>query len=202
MRNAYIAVAAALMLGTAPLASAQPIARAAEAQTTRDAKSQAVTPPRPGRVERFLDMMERRGLLANLVAPRDGIGLRVGGIDEGGGLALGPSWQYSSLAGGHVQLHASAAMSIRRDREVEFGVRLPPGWRPPPGARHRHRDRAWRRRISTGSAPSRCSPTAALTRSAAVRSPPASSTHRRARWRSRPAPACCARSCTRLVAAT
>ena len=120
MRNAHIAVAAALVLGAAPLASAQPNARAVETQAVRDAKAQTPAAPEPGRVERFLNMMERRGMLQNLVAPQDGFGVRVGGIDEGGGLALGPSWQYSSLAGGQVQLHASAAMSVRRDRDYDL----------------------------------------------------------------------------------
>jgi outer membrane protein assembly factor BamA len=125
MRRLRVAVSLAVVLSATGNASAQHPTRADEARSARDAKAQVAEPPAPGAVERLFNTLEQRALLQNLLTPTDGFGLRVGGIDEGGGLALGPSWRLSSLAGGHVQLHASAAMSLRRDREVTFGVRLP-----------------------------------------------------------------------------
>jgi outer membrane translocation and assembly module TamA len=125
MRPRRIAVAAALTLIVATATYAQPPTRADETRAARDAKARAATAPDPGRVERFLNALERRALLQNVMAPPDGFGVRVGGIDEGGGLALGPIWRNTRIAGGQLELHASAAMSIRRDREIDLGARLP-----------------------------------------------------------------------------
>lgn len=125
MRRRHLACVTFALLAAAPLAQAQPSTRAAEARAAREAKAQTAVPARPGRVERFLNTAEQRGFLNGLLAPSEGFGIRVGGIDDGGGLAVGPSWRHSYLAGGHLRLHASAGVSIRRDHEVESGVELP-----------------------------------------------------------------------------
>ncbi len=124
MRTRQIAVATALMLSAAALAAAQSHTRAQDARDARDAKAHTAATPRGGRIERFLNTVERRALLQNLVSPSDGFGIRIGGIDEGGALALGPAWR-SSFANGRIVLHSSAAMSVQRDREIDFGVKLP-----------------------------------------------------------------------------
>jgi hypothetical protein len=120
MRDRRIVCFAAALLSAATLVQAQTLLPDAQAVEAGAAKTAAA--PGPGRVERFLNTLERRAVLQNLVAPPDGFGIRVGGIDDGGGLALGPVWRTSSLAGGRVQAHASAALSLRLDREVETGV--------------------------------------------------------------------------------
>ncbi|HXG86871.1 MAG TPA: BamA/TamA family outer membrane protein [Vicinamibacterales bacterium] len=108
------------------------VATPARAQTAIGT-DQATPPPaaiqtsafKPRRVERFLNALEKRALVTRLFTPADGLGVRIGGITDGSGLAVGPAWRHSYLAGGHVQAHASAALSIRQDREVEAGIVLP-----------------------------------------------------------------------------
>lgn len=125
MRTRRIAAAAALVLSATALASAQSLTRDQDARDARDAKAQTTAAARAGRIERFLKTVERRVLPQDLVLPFDGFGVRIGGIDDDDGrFALGPAWR-SSLADGHVVVYSSAAMSVRRDREIDFGVKLP-----------------------------------------------------------------------------
>jgi outer membrane protein assembly factor BamA len=125
MRPRCIPLCLAVLAGTAALAPAQEPTRAGELRQAREARTETAAPAKPGRVERFLNMIERRKLFSNLFAPADGFGVRIGGIDDGGGLALGPAWRTSKIAGGHVRAFASGAVSIRMDREVEAGFQLP-----------------------------------------------------------------------------
>jgi hypothetical protein len=120
MKHRRIACLTAVLLSAVTFAEAQP--PTPDAQVVAASEIETADGDGPGRVERFLNALERRGVLQNLVAPPDGFGIRVGGIDDGGGLALGPVWRSSSLASGRVLMHASAAVSLRLDREVETGI--------------------------------------------------------------------------------
>ena len=125
MRPRCVPCCLAVIACTAVLARAQEPTRAGEARMAREAKSETAAPAKPGRLERFLNAIERRKLFTNLFAPADGFGVRIGGIDDGGGLALGPAWRTSKIAGGRVRAFASGAVSIRMDREIEAGFQLP-----------------------------------------------------------------------------
>lgn len=127
MRHRRIACIAAALLCAATISPAQTPTRSEPVQDAGHAPPPATTTPtvhavRAGRVERFLNALEKRAVLHNLFAPPDGMGIRLGGINDGGGLALGPIWRTSRRAGGRVDAHASAAMSLRLDREVEAAL--------------------------------------------------------------------------------
>ena len=129
MRPRYVPCWTAALLCIATLADAQTTTttRADELRQAREAKAQAppADPPRHNRLERLLNAIEHGSLFRSLFSPVEGVGLRVGGIDDGGGLALGPVWRTSKFAGGRVHAFASGAMSTRRDRQVEAGFQLP-----------------------------------------------------------------------------
>ena len=116
---------APLLLGAiAGAAHAQEPARADLARAQRQAKAANPTAPSPGRVERLLTMLET-GVLSRMMAPPDGFGVRVGGIDQGSGFALGPSWRASNLWGGSLQLYASGARSMMGDTGIDAGLVIP-----------------------------------------------------------------------------
>ena len=83
--------------------------RADEALDTRTAKAAAPAPFTPGKVERLLTTLETGRLFQGTFAGRDGFGIRIGGIENGAGLAVGPSWRASHLMNGN--LHA---LGVRR----------------------------------------------------------------------------------------
>jgi hypothetical protein len=89
----------------------------------------ATTPRTPApdphtKLERFLDYLEN-GRVVQLFKSRDGLGIRIGGIDRGAGLAAGPVWRESGLFDGRMQFHTSAAISIVGDRGAVAGVTFP-----------------------------------------------------------------------------
>jgi hypothetical protein len=93
--------------------------RAGEVSSARDIKAATLTVAAADKVERLLDFVERNSLMQQLSTPRDGLGIRFGGIERGSGLAAGPVWRTSSPLQGRLQLRASAAASIARDHEIE-----------------------------------------------------------------------------------
>ena len=126
MNTRTATVVAALCAIAAPaLGQTDTTTRAAAATTARTVK--AATPARytPGRIERVVTMVETNALLQRMFTPRDGFGIRFGGIEHGAFLAAGPSWRVSTLAAGAVHAHASAAVSIARDTEVTAGLAFP-----------------------------------------------------------------------------
>ncbi len=123
--NAALAVVLGLTLG-APLAQAQTArdTRAGLSGAARDAAAAAPTRQDVSRVERLLNTLEH-GRMRQLLSARDGFSLRIGGIDDGSGLAAGPRWRKSTLFGGNLILHGSAVTSLRLERGIEAGWAVP-----------------------------------------------------------------------------
>jgi hypothetical protein len=119
------------LVATARIAAAQAPAstRASETLAAREAKAARIAPFRPGRVERLLTLVETSPSIRRTFAPADGFGVRVGGIENGSGLAVGPSWRHQGWLGGRLGVHASGAAAIAGDREADAGLELPQlGW--------------------------------------------------------------------------
>src|SRR5688500_16539254 len=99
--------------------------RTADVSSARQEKAAARTAPTGDKLERLLDFVEHNALLQQFSNPRDGFGVRFGGIESGSGLAAGPMWRSSMPLHGRLQLRASAAASLVRDHEVEGGMAIP-----------------------------------------------------------------------------
>ena len=99
--------------------------RADEGRDAREAR--AVNPPPGGtsKVERLLTWLETDPRLQHMAGRRDGFGVRLGGIQNGAGLAAGPSWRRTGLVNGNLDLAASAAASIAGDRQIAARVTVP-----------------------------------------------------------------------------
>ena len=87
LRLVPVALAAAMLLTAPQLAFAQD-SRAEVIRQAQANNQQVVTPPRPNRAERFVDRLERWGLLSG--TPR-GLYPWVGSVYPGGGMAAGPA---------------------------------------------------------------------------------------------------------------
>jgi outer membrane protein assembly factor BamA len=126
MENRMPWLALALIALAAPaLAQSPESTRAEEARSTRERKASAPAVAAPGKVERLFNWIETGWLFQSLAGTRDGFGIRVGGIEDGAGFALGPSWRASNVLDGAVHISTSAAASLAGDREVAAGFAVP-----------------------------------------------------------------------------
>jgi outer membrane protein assembly factor BamA len=123
-RQLRLAALAGWILAAPCVAGAQSDTSAGAAQAAREAKAAHSAVYEPGKVERFLMRLES-GAFNRLFVPADGFGVRIGGIDDGAGFALGGGWRNSQLWGGHVTVSMSAARSIGGDSQVDAGVGFP-----------------------------------------------------------------------------
>ena len=98
--------------------------RAAAARAAREAKAAVPSVHKSGRVERVLTMLEIDPTIQQVLGRRDGFAARIGGIEDGAGLAIGPAWRTSTPFNGNLRMYASAAASPA-DREVEGGLSMP-----------------------------------------------------------------------------
>jgi outer membrane protein assembly factor BamA len=123
MTNTLPGLALALVAIAAPV-MAQPAAatRAEEARRAREERAALPPPVTTGKVERFLNWVERGPLFA--AQNRDGFGVRIG-IESGPGFALGPSWRTSNAMGGALHLSAFGAVSIAGDRQIAANASVP-----------------------------------------------------------------------------
>jgi outer membrane protein assembly factor BamA len=115
---------ACLALAAPALAQSDTATRAEEARTVRENKAAAPPPAVASKVERVLTWIET-GPLQWAAVQRDGFGVSLGGIDNGSGLAAGPTWRTTTIGGGSVHLAASAAFSIAADRELAAEIAVP-----------------------------------------------------------------------------
>ena len=122
-RTPWLALALAALAAPAVAQTPEPT-RADEARSAREER--AMSPPivSESNVERFLTWLESDARLQRMTTPHDGFGVRFGGIENGAGLAAGPSWRHSSLMEGAVAISASAAASIAGDRQLTTGLVL------------------------------------------------------------------------------
>ena len=114
---------ALVALTTPALAQTTTSTRAEELRQIREQKAAAPPQTTTARVERFLNWIETGPLSQNAV--RDGFGVRVGGIENGAGLAFGPAWRASNIAGGTVHLEVSGAYSVVGDHEASVVMTAP-----------------------------------------------------------------------------
>ena len=123
MKNSSLLVLVLAVSALAAPARAQSVPdTTSNADEARSQTTSAAGSHQSDRLVRLIDFAERQ--VEQYRSPRDGIGLRFGGITSGSDLAVGPLWQTHALDGA-VRLRASAAASMFRDYDVETGVAIP-----------------------------------------------------------------------------
>ena len=123
MTNKRPWLALALVAIAAPvMAQPAPATRAEDARRAREERAATPQPATIGKVERFLNWIERGPLFS--AQTRDGFGVRIG-IDDGPGFALGPSWRNSNAMGGAVDMTAFGAVSVAGDRQIAANLGMP-----------------------------------------------------------------------------
>jgi outer membrane protein assembly factor BamA len=103
----------------------EPTTRAEVLEQEREAKSQALTPPEVGRVERVLLSLENGRFFERLLAPPEGFYPKIGNITAGSGFALGPAYRKSGLLGERADFGAFAAVSLQRYWILDASLTFP-----------------------------------------------------------------------------
>jgi outer membrane protein assembly factor BamA len=104
---------------------AQSELRTDELEAEREAKLLQLTPDQPGPWERRLVWLQHSRWLNGLFGGGDGLRLRLGGLAQAQGFALGPTYTRTDLWGGRLSLRASLRGSTRKAYLADFGVTLP-----------------------------------------------------------------------------
>ncbi len=105
------------LLAAPASAQAQPAApqtRAEALALERQAKAQALEPPRPGKLERALLALENDRVFERLLAPPQGFYPRIGNITPGSGFAVGPAYRKADLFGEAVHFTTFGAVSLQK----------------------------------------------------------------------------------------
>ena len=98
MLRTTIPFAAFLLFG--PLLAAQVDSRAAEIEAARTRKAQALQPDTPTKLERNLVYIKDKKILERITSGVAGFRLKLGGLVNGSGFALGPEYLRRHLGGG------------------------------------------------------------------------------------------------------
>jgi len=103
----------------------EPATRAEALAREREAKSQTLTPPEAGRLERTLLSLENGRFFERLLAPPEGFYPKIGNITAGSGFALGPGYRKSALLGERADFSAFGAVSLQRYWMLDARLTLP-----------------------------------------------------------------------------
>ena len=123
MLRTTIPLAAFLLFG--PLVSAQVDSRAAEIEAARTRKAQALQPDTPTKLERNLVYIKDKKILERITAGVAGFRLKLGGLVNGSGFALGPEYLRRDLAGGRLVLRSAAQASFKGYQKYDFQFSVP-----------------------------------------------------------------------------
>jgi hypothetical protein len=96
--------------------------RAEEVRLEREAKARALRQVDRGALENALFTLEEGLVVERVLSPPRGIHLRLGGLGEGAGFAVGPAFRHRT---GAVDFRASAAGSLKRYAVAEAALRVP-----------------------------------------------------------------------------
>jgi len=118
-----LALLLAVMWGL-PDAAAQADSRAAQIETARQEKSKHLQPDRSSKMERGLVALKERKLLERASTGIGGLRVKLGGLVQGGGFALGPEYLRRDLAHGNLVFRSAAQSSLRAYQryDVQFSA--------------------------------------------------------------------------------
>jgi outer membrane protein assembly factor BamA len=105
-------------------AAAQADSRAAQIEAARQEKAKTLRPDEPCKAERALRAFKERKILERISAGVAGFRVKLGGLVQGGGFALGPEYLRHDLAHGNLLFRSAAQASFKRYErfDLEFGV--------------------------------------------------------------------------------
>jgi len=118
-----LALLLAVMWGL-PYAAAQADSRAAQIETARQEKAKNLQPDEPSKPEQFLRAFTERKMLERVSAGAAGFRVKLGGLVQGGGFAIGPEYLRRDLAHGNLLFRTAAQASMKRYErfDLQFGV--------------------------------------------------------------------------------
>jgi outer membrane protein assembly factor BamA len=104
---------------------AQSELRTDELEAERESKLLQLTPDQPSSWERRFMWVQHNRWLNGLIGGGDGLRLRLGGLAQAQGFAVGPTYTRSDMWGGRVSVRASLRGSSRKAYLADFGMTLP-----------------------------------------------------------------------------
>lgn len=122
LRQTVVAVLTVAGIGLSATQAVAQATRAEEAEKAREEKTRTVEPHRRSAVERLLFKLEDDLLFERLLDPPRGLHLRIGGIGEGSGFAVGPAYRFNAPA---FDLKTSTAVSMKKYAIGEASLRFP-----------------------------------------------------------------------------
>jgi outer membrane protein assembly factor BamA len=104
---------------------AQADSRAAQIEAARREKAQALKPDEPSKAERAMLAFRERKILERVSAGSGGFRLKLGGLVQGGGFALGPEYYRDDLADGNLLFRTAAQASIKGYQRYDLQFSAP-----------------------------------------------------------------------------
>lgn len=108
-----------------PASAQEPETRAEAIAREREAKSKALAPYEPNRVERTLIALENGRLLERLLNPASGFYPKLGTVTPGSGFSLGPGYKKPAMLGEQVNFSAFASGSFKKYWMLEARLSMP-----------------------------------------------------------------------------
>lgn len=96
-----------------------------EIETERDQKSQHLSPEAPDGVERRLNWIKDTRFLDHFSQGYGGLRVKVGGLVNGSGFAIGPEFSRQGLLGGRMNFRAAAQTSARGYQKLDTEISVP-----------------------------------------------------------------------------
>ena len=107
-----------------PYAAAQADSRAAQIETARQEKAKTLRADEPSKTERGLRAIKEQKILERISAGVAGFRVKLGGLVQGGGFALGPEYLRRDLAHGNLLFRTAAqcSMKLYQRYDLEFAA--------------------------------------------------------------------------------
>lgn len=120
-----LAILGLAALFPAPFLRAQKESRAAEIEAARKEKAQLLKPDQASKAERTLLAIKEGKTLERISAGVAGFRLKLGGLVQGGGFAIGPEYLRQDLANGNLIFRTAAQSSIRAYQRYDLQLTAP-----------------------------------------------------------------------------
>jgi hypothetical protein len=125
IRQLIVAAVLAAVCVPLPARAQEPESRAEALRREREKKSQDLESPEPSGLERVLLDLETGRLFERLLNPAEGLYPKIGNITAGSGFSIGPAYRKPGLFGGHADISAFAAGSLKKYWMLDARLALP-----------------------------------------------------------------------------